>query len=91
MELCEAEAVGVLDNHDAGVGNVDADFNDGGGDEDVDFSSLKTAHDDLFEVSVEATVKKPDAETFKRTGSQVVVHLDGGFKWSARSGREKIG
>jgi hypothetical protein len=32
MELGEAEALGMLDDHDGGVGDVDADFDDGGGD-----------------------------------------------------------
>ena len=36
VELREAEALGVVDDHDGGVGDVDADFDDGGGDEDVD-------------------------------------------------------
>ena len=34
MELGEAEAVGVLDEHDGGVGDVDADLDDGRGDQD---------------------------------------------------------
>ena len=38
VQLREAEALGVLDDHDGGVGNVDADFDDGGGDQDVDFA-----------------------------------------------------
>src|SRR5439155_16721657 len=37
MELGEAEALGVLDDHDGGVGDVDADFDDGGGNQDLDF------------------------------------------------------
>ena len=43
VELREAEALGVLDDHDGGVGDVDADFDDRGGDEDVDFAAAESA------------------------------------------------
>src|SRR5438445_221011 len=35
VELGEAEAFGMLDDHDGGVGDVHADFDDSGGDEDM--------------------------------------------------------
>src|SRR4029077_5254860 len=45
MELGEAEALGVLDDHDGGVRDVDADFDDGGGDEDLHFVFAELLHD----------------------------------------------
>src|SRR5690606_8667385 len=38
VELGQPEAVGVFDHHDGGVGDVDAHFDDGGGDERVDLA-----------------------------------------------------
>ena len=38
MQLGKAEALGVFDDHDAGVGHVDAHFHHGGGDEYVRFA-----------------------------------------------------
>ena len=38
VELGEAEALGVLDDHDGRVGHVDADLDHGGGDEDADLA-----------------------------------------------------
>jgi hypothetical protein len=38
VELGEAEALGVLDDDDGGVGHVDADLDDGGGDEHTRFA-----------------------------------------------------
>src|SRR5581483_1197953 len=35
MELGEAETLGVLDEHDGGIGNVEADFDERRGEEDV--------------------------------------------------------
>ena len=44
VELRQSEALGVLDDHDRGVGDVDADLDDGGGDEHVDLAGAKLAH-----------------------------------------------
>ena len=35
VQLGEAEALGVVDDHDGGFGHVDADFDHGGGDEEL--------------------------------------------------------
>ena len=50
VELGEAEAIGVFDDHDGGVGYVDANFDDGGGDEDVELAALEAGHGDFFVV-----------------------------------------
>ena len=57
VELREAEAVGVFDDHDGGVGDVDAYFDDGGGDEDVEFVALEAGHGDFFVVGGHAAVE----------------------------------
>ena len=60
VELGEAEALGVLDDHDGGVGNVDANFDDGGGDEDLRFVLAEALHDFFFFVTGEAAVQKAE-------------------------------
>ena len=80
VKLREAEAFGMFDDHDRGVGHVDADFDDGGGDEDIDFAALKAAHDDFLFVGIEAAMKQANAQARERTVAQLFVHFDGGFE-----------
>ena len=80
VQLRQAEALGVLHHHDGGVGNVDADFDDRGGDQHIDFAALEAAHDDFFFVGVEAAVEQADAQAGERTRAQLFVHLDGGLE-----------
>ncbi len=61
MKLCEAEAVGMLDDHHGGVRNVDADFDYSGGDQDLDFVAAKLLHDGIFFVIFQAAVKQAKA------------------------------
>ncbi len=57
MELGKAEALGVLDDHYGGVGNIDADFDDSGGDENLDFVFAELLHDFVFFFAGEAAVQ----------------------------------
>lgn len=50
VEVGEAEAVGAVDDDGVGVGDVDAAFDDGGGEEDVRFSAYELPHD-VFKVA----------------------------------------
>ena len=68
VELREAEAVGVFDDHDGGVGDVDADLDDGGGDEGVDEVLAEAFHDVLAGGTVHAAVDEADAEVFEPVG-----------------------
>ena len=77
VELGEAEAVGVLDNHDSGVGDVDADFDDGGGDEDVDEALAEAFHDVLAGFAGETAVDEADAEIFEPVGLEFFLGVDG--------------
>ena len=44
VQLREPEAVGILDDHDRGVGNVDADLDHGGRHEHIDLPASERAH-----------------------------------------------
>jgi len=78
VHLGHAEALGVFDDHDAGVGDVDADLDDGSGDEDVDLAALKLAHRDLLVVGGEASMEEADAEVVEGTVAEVFEHFGGG-------------
>ena len=61
----EAETLGVLDDHDSSVGDVNANFNDGGRDEDVEFARLKEAHDCSFKSSSSLPWSRPTLRSGK--------------------------
>ena len=81
VELGEAEALGVVDDHDGGVGDVDADLDDGGGDEHVDVAALEAGHGDLFFVGGEAAVEQAEAQAGEGAGAEFVVHFGGGAEF----------
>ena len=60
MKLGEAEAFRVLNHHDGGVGDIDADFNHGGGNQHLDFTGRKPSHQGLLFLGGEAAVHEPD-------------------------------
>ena len=45
MKLGQAETVGVFDDHDRGVGHVDADLDNRGGDQNGDTAVCEVGHD----------------------------------------------
>jgi hypothetical protein len=77
VELGEAEAVGVFDDHDGGVGDVDADFDDGGGDECVDEVLSEAFHDVLPGFAGEAAVDEADAEGGEGAGLELFLESGG--------------
>ena len=81
MDLGEAEALGVFDDHDGGVGDVDADLDDGGCDQDVDLAALEAGHGDFLLVGAEAAVEQAEAQAAERAGAQLVVHLSRGAEF----------
>ena len=63
VKLGQAEAFGMLDDHDRRVRNVDADFDDGRGDEDARVARLERGHGRILLLTAHATVHKPDRIT----------------------------
>jgi len=59
VELGEAEALGVFDDHHGGVGDVDADFHDGCRHEDLGFILRKRCNDFFFFVAERRPCKRP--------------------------------
>ena len=62
MELGEAEALGVFNQHERGVRHVDADLDDGGGDEHVDLMRGESAHDGVLFLRLHLAVDGGDAK-----------------------------
>ena len=77
MQLRQAEALGVLDDDHRGVGDVDADFNDGGGDKDAELAVAKFAHDRIALFSSHPAMGQADAELFEHGLAHFLGHLGG--------------
>ncbi len=77
MQLRQSEALGVLDDHDRGVGNVDTHFDDGGGDEHVDLAAAKLAHHAGLVGPPHPAGEQPDTQLREDLGAQSLV-LAGG-------------
>ena len=81
MKLGQAEALGVFDDHDGGVGDVDADFDDGGGDEDGELAAFEAGHGDFFVGGGHAAVEEAEFEAGEGAGLEFVVHVGGGAEF----------
>ena len=79
MELGETEALGFFDEDDSGVGDIDADFDDRGGDENIIASFLEGFHDLLFLFGFLLAVKEADTEVGKDLILEPFAFGDGGF------------
>ncbi len=84
MQLRKAKALGVLNDHDRGIGNVDADFDDGGGHENLDLIAAKFLHDVFFFFAGEAPVEQAELEFRENGFRKALVFLDGRFQLQFR-------
>ena len=75
MELREAEAFGVLDEHHGRVRDVDADLDHRRRNEDVDLAVAESAHGIVLRGRVEAAVQERHSAMRKATGAQILVFL----------------
>ena len=62
VELGEAEALGVFNQHERGVRHVDTDLDDGSGDEHVDLVRGEGAHDGVLFLGFHLAVDGSDAK-----------------------------
>ena len=60
VQLGESEALGVLDHHDGGVRHVDADFDDGRGNQDPGLAARKTLHGGVLVAAGELAMDEAD-------------------------------
>ena len=59
MKLGKAEALGMVEHHHGGIGNVHAHFDHGGGDQGVDFTIAEAAHHLFLFLGGEPAVHEP--------------------------------
>ena len=67
VELGEAEALGVVEDHEIRIRDIDADLDDGGGDEGLERAVAEGFHDGVFFLRAELAVDEADvfwAEAF---------------------------
>ncbi|TMA27619.1 MAG: hypothetical protein E6J87_21095 [Deltaproteobacteria bacterium] len=68
VQLREAEALRILDDHQRRVRDVDAHFDDGGGDQHLGLAGLETRHRGLAFGGFQAAVQQIDARSGQRRG-----------------------
>ncbi len=62
VQLRQAEALGVFDDHQAGIGHIDADFDHRGRHQHVDFVGDEGRHHRGFFAGLEPAVHQADAQ-----------------------------
>src|ERR1700730_12500978 len=72
----------MFDDHHRGVRNIHANFNHGGGHQNVQFALLEQAHDLFFQIGIHAAVQHGDPQVRKDAVAQLFVHLHGSFQLS---------
>lgn len=75
VQLRQPEALGMLDDHQRRVRHVDSDFDDRGGDQQVDLALAKRAHDLGLLGLRQASVDQPDAQV-GQGGAHRLVGID---------------
>lgn len=77
MQLGQAKSLGMFNNHKGGVWNVHADFNNGGGNQHINFTGTELLHDIPPRRSVHTSVQKSDAMIFQRAILEVIEDARG--------------
>ncbi len=77
VQLCDAEAVGALHDHDGGLGDVDADLDDRGGDQHIELAGAEAVHHLLADGGRHLAVHEPDAQPRQLAGRQPLELLAG--------------
>ena len=62
MELCQSKALGIIDNHHAGIGNINADLDDRSRHKNINRIGRKSSHRLGLFTRIHATVQKANAE-----------------------------
>jgi len=81
MQLGQTESLGILDEHDGGVGHVDADFDDGGSNQDVEVPVQEGLHRVLLLVPEHLSMKKADLEIGKHFVLEHLMMFDCGLQF----------
>ncbi|TSC97621.1 MAG: Uncharacterized protein Greene101449_1149 [Candidatus Peregrinibacteria bacterium Greene1014_49] len=68
VQLGKSETLGSFDADDRRIGHIDANFNDGGGNEDIETAILECPHDLFLLCGDQFAVKHGDPATGKLLG-----------------------
>ena len=79
VELREAKAVGIFDDHHGSIGYVDTDLDDRGGNEDVQFVVAETPHGLVFLSGLHRAVEQAHALMREDFAAQAFIFTGGGF------------
>ena len=77
VQLGQTEAVCAVDHHHRGVGHVDANFDHGGGHQQVQLAIAEPAHHLVLLPARQPPVEQPEAEIGKHLVGQALVLLGG--------------
>src|SRR5262249_32831456 len=80
VELSQPETFSMLDNHDRGIGHIDADLDDGCRDEYLELALVEHAHHLIFHIGVETAVEQSNLHIRKNSIAKFFVHLKSGFQ-----------
>ena len=75
MQLRETEALGMFDDHDVGVRNVDADFDHGRGDENFELAGRESRHRLVFLLAREPPCRRPTLSPNTGADTRSVLRL----------------
>lgn len=84
MQLGHPEPVGVEDHHHRRVGHVDADFDDGGGHQDIQIARGESPHHLVLGLNRQAPVQDADLQRSQVRAQTSAPVLDGGHRYGAR-------
>ncbi len=79
VQLSQAEAISPFDQHDRGVGHVNAHLHHGRGNQDVQLPLPEGVHDYVFLVGAQATVQQAQAQIGEDLALQALVLGHGGL------------
>ena len=79
VQLREAETLGVLDHHQRGVGDVDADLDHCGGDQQLNATCREISHHPRLLLALETAVHQADLQR-RQFGTQALEGVDGGLQ-----------
>ena len=90
MELRQAEALGVLDDHHRGVGHVHAYFNYGRGDQHLRFAAAEALDHRFLLLTLQAAVEQPGAQLRKHGFREALVFRHRGLQFRLRFFNHRI-
>src|SRR5581483_3374067 len=81
VQLRQTESLSMFDYHDVCVGHIDANLDDGRGNQNLQIAFLEHPHDLFFEVGLHAAMQYSDPQVGKYFLTEFLVHLHRGLEF----------